>query len=248
MKKHHELVARIVFDDWLKDQLPSAAIRWNDSEAPHPDWYLSINDDEYWVEATTIVPRVRHGRNLILEPSLSASIHDFVDEIEDQAKASGILHGGYVLSCGPMPRRSSYRDRIVAAATRYIRDTAQLDRCEPLVLDVSGEYSVQIQKLSNTRDYLAEMVDLSFVSEAETNQDFSAQLHEMIKRKAKKYAIHSAPTILLLLDGFHIVDGAIWQAASKEVDELEEFEAVFRIKPANPPLLLFSKFDSWPPP
>ncbi len=247
MKKHHELVARLLFEDWLAEQLPGANIKWTESEDPHPDWYLSINSDEYWVEATTIVPIVRHGRNLILEPSLSASIHDFVDRIESQAKAAGILHGGYVLACGPMPRRGGFRDKIAAAAIQYIDDTSQLDRAQPLVLDDSGEYRIEIQKLSNFRDYLVEMVDLSFVSEAQTNQDFAAQLHQMISRKARKYAHHTVPTVLLLLDGFHIVDEDTWLAAAKEVDELEKFEAVFRIKPANSPLLLFSQSNLWPP-
>ncbi len=246
MKKHHERVSQTLFDDWLKGTLAGQSIRWSDSPDPHPDWFLYIDDLEFGVEATTIVPTVKQGRNLVLEPSVSASIHDFIDQVEEMARSEGILRGGYTIALGPMPSGRAFRDRISNAILDYIRQTKDFDRAEPEIVDNSGEYICEVQKVSNARNYLAEWIDLGVRSETEINDDLATRLRDMIGRKSERYVEFSLPTVLLLLDGFHIAEPVKWIEYARKVDAIKKFEAVFRIKPANKPLLLYARLGTWP--
>lgn len=246
MKKPHERVSKMLFDEWLRQTFTSQSISWSEPPEPNPDWFLYLNGIEYWVETTTIVPTVKHGRHIVLEHSLFASIHDFVDQVEAEAISEGILCGGYAIALGPLPGGRAFRDRISSAVIEYIRQTKALNVAKPLIIDDSGEYIFEVRKVSNSRNYLAEWIDLGARSNTEIDDDFAARLGDMIERKAERYANFSAPTILLLLDGFHIVDREKWLDYARKIDGIKQFEAVFRIKPANNPLLLYAKSDSWP--
>jgi len=136
MKKRQERVAMIELDRWLRRTFPTKSISWSEISDPHPDWYLTIDNDSYGVEATTIVPKVKAGKSLVLEPSISASIGDFIDEVESKAISRGILSGGYAIALGHIPGGRKSRERISSAILDYIEQTKEMQSAESLVLCV----------------------------------------------------------------------------------------------------------------
>jgi hypothetical protein len=249
MKKRHEELTRAEFDAWLGDQFPGQHARWMEppSQEPRPDWFLNINTTEYAVEATSIVPTVKEGRRTVLEFSISAAIGDFIDAIQEQAFAEGILHGAYAIGLGPMPNNRALRARVTSSVLDFIRSTKDQPTSDLVILDHVGDCDIIVQKLHMGLDYLAEYIDLGTKSEAEVTEDFRAQFAASIERKSSLYQGFSRPVVLLLLDGFHIVDTRVWLEAAHSVAATSTFAAVFRIKPANPPLLLAANSRDWPP-
>ena len=247
MKGRHEEIARSEFADWLTQSLPDAKLSWYEPPQgqDHPDWYLDLNESTYAVEATTIVPTISEGKNTVLEPSISAALGDFIDRIEAKARSEGCLVGAYAVAIGPMPNDRKVRQRVSSRILDFLRETRDETASKPRIVDRVGQYVVEVQKFHLGLNYLVELVDLPARSESETNEDFRHQLKKQIDRKSTHYAGFENPVLLLLLDGFHIVDPSEWRDAASSLLSSGEFDAVFRIKPANKPLLLCSQSPIW---
>lgn len=247
MKRRHEEIARSEFADWLLESVPGSDVSWREPPAgqDHPDWYLDLNGTTYAVEATTIVPTIGDGKNTVLEPTISAAIGDFIDRVEAKANAEGCLVGAYAVSLGPMPNSRKVRERVSSRILEYVRATKDQPIAELRTVDHVGGHAVEVQKFHMGRNYLAEMIDLGTRSESEVREDFRDRLRTQVERKSARYTSFENPVLLLLLDGFHIVDPEDWLDAASSIPSISQFEAVFRIKPVNKPLLLFSESQMW---
>ncbi len=247
MKKRHEQLARSEFENWLRPRFPGEDMRWEEppNSDPRPDWYLFLNHVQYAVEATSVVPTVTLGKSTVLEGSISAGIGDFIDDVQRRAEDEGILQGAYAIAIGPMPNHRATRRRITEGILQFIRRTRDLGMTDPVSIGRVGQYDVTIQKMHAGGNYLAETVDLGIRSDAEVAEDFRLQLRSSVERKASRYAGFRSPVILLILDGFHIVDASEWLSAPASIEAISVFDAVFRIKPANPPLLMASRGSIW---
>jgi len=245
MKKRHEELSKNEFDRWLRTLKIFSSIEWVEPSEPHPDWQLLLDGKLWFVEATTIVPTVEQGKNQIMEPTVTASISDFIDEVEDLARSEDCLSGAYTVAVGPMPSRHSFRKQIAAKSLDYIRSTKELSKAPPHIIGEYGEYVYETEKHHNSKNYVAEIIDLRFRSNVEIDDDLTAQLSMMMDRKADRYSGSSEAVLLLLLDGFHVASPDVWKNVVSSSDSARRFEAVFRIKPANDPFLLYSKMGYW---
>lgn len=246
MKPHEEL-ARSEFERWLNKQFPAQDIIWVNppTSEPRPDWYVTFENVMYGVEATSVVPNVNQGKSLVLESSISGDIGEFLKEIERKALAEGILVGSYGIAIGPIPNNQDRRKQITSRVLEYLRTTMDQSKAEPAFIDHVGEYDITVQKFYPGQNYLAELTDLGTRSDVEVIEDFQQKVRASLERKASLYKNFGLPVILLVLDGFHIVDPTIWVETASTIKASSSFEAVFRIKPANPPLLLFTLNDIW---
>jgi hypothetical protein len=249
MKKRHEEIARSEFANLIAKSFTDSRVSWHEPPRgqDHPDWYLDFNGTRYAVEATTIVPNIGDGRGVILEPSITASIGDFIAGVEARAIKEGSLIGAYAVSLAPMPNNRKIQDRVASRILGHLRATKDLPTTELCTVDSIGGQPVEMQKFHMGGNYLAELIHLGTRSEVEIRDNLCKQLRAQVERKSARYEGCADPVVLLLLDGFHIADPKDWLDAAATISSIGRFDAVFRIKPANRPLLLFSQSPEWKP-
>jgi hypothetical protein len=247
MKRHEQLV-KSEFDVWLARKCAPAGYSWEDvsPNLQRPDWFLSLGGRHYAVEATTVVPPAGPGPNRVLEPTISASLDEFVNGVEARARAEGVLAGAYVLSLCPLPRNPRLMRALEAEILEYVRATQSLTQADPVSFGHVGDHDLTIRKVHSATSYIAEIISYPVWGHHQIRAELVAQVHSALDRKARLLANTAEPILLLVLDAFMFSEEDDWRAAVSSSPSVDHFAAIYVIRPGSEPLLLYADLAQWP--
>jgi hypothetical protein len=206
MKRHHEDLTRVEFDKIAKAIFHNVALVWEDvlQYLEPPDWYLTIGDARYAVEATTIVDFLQiTPTSKLPAANVSQTMHAFVDEVEKLAKDQQLLSGAYIVTLCPIPNFAENRNELRDKLLGYISETKPLSSADEYTLGYVREHRVSIKKIHDTKDYVSAGISLGVKWEGESQKDLLESVSKALADKAHKLRSVANPIILLLLDDSH---------------------------------------------
>lgn len=247
MKRLHEEIAKSGFDALLRRLFPTTVILWEkvpQAQEP-PDWYLQVDSDRYAVEATSIFEHISTLSGQMPSSSISAALHQFIDEIETVAVKEGILTGAYAVSLCPIPDFPAVKEDLGQRLLDYIRNTRSVPIAPRANVWEVGRRSVCIQKLHGEKRYVAEIISFDEKWEGEAQQELSRYLTTALEAKKAKLTHIREPIILLVLDAYHYADTEQWLQAVLEIPSREAFHSICRIAPPDQATILWSVQPKW---
>jgi hypothetical protein len=155
-KNKREEFCRSRFDAYLQQQNVSERIEWQEGPDP-PDYYLTVGDQKFAVEVTTIDEKVVIGSNREM-PRLKIDFYreKFAAGLERRAKSERILRGRYYLSFAPLitvSRRTNFskrRKQIEKSLLEFIQHTQSDRSAPPYYIQIDGDIMCGIIKTSNS--------------------------------------------------------------------------------------------------
>ena len=248
MKRSHEEITRVEFDKIVKSIFPNSAIVWEDvpQHLEPPDWYLTLDNARYAVEATTIVDFLSiTPTSKLSAPSVSASLSAFIKEVEKLAKDQDILSGAYIVTLCPIPNFAENRDKLRDDLLGYVRQTKTLPAAEEYILGYVREQSISIKKIHDDKDYVSAGISMGVKWEGESQKDLLGYVSNTLAEKVYKLRAISEPIILLLLDDFHYSFVADWSSAISLCPDKSRFCCICRIAPPDHNTILWANSSEW---
>ncbi len=248
MKRRHEEICRAEFDKLAKSIFPDILLEWE--EVPQhlepPDWYLTVGQTRYAVEATSITEYVKTPEAELSSASISASLSAFVNEVEESARQQGILSGAYIVSLCPIPDFPRNRAKFRNDLLDYIRQTQSLSSAPEHVLGYVEHQRVSITKAHAGDDYVAEMISFGAKWGGEAQQELTRLISDTLTTKARKLCDLSVPIVLLLLDAYNYSHLADWIPAVSMCTIKAHFSCICRIAPSDRSTILWANSPEWP--
>jgi len=205
-----------------------------------PDWYLEIGPERYAVEATSIVEYLSDLGPNVSSVSISASLHDLVDEVEAIARSQGILNGGYWVELAPLPDFNKNREWLREALINYVRDTCDMDEAEQKDFGKIKDSNLSIRKFRSDKDYIGEMISFGVKSGHEASIELSQYIATSISKKAHLLRNIGEPIILLILDSYNYSHLADWKEAISGLKIPVGISVVARTEPGSPADIIYS--------
>jgi len=171
--KPEEEHAKKTFLTYLADRIGLYSATIKEGKEP-PDYFLTINDQEYALEITTIMLNVTLGSKNIPEFGYVSFIDEIEKEIEAEAKKRGILDGTYLIcSFGPFKKLS--KSKIKDNAIEYIKKHQNIEKGHWQTIYKEGDRKIEILKVGTA----SKLVDGGSIS-----PDFSLRWRENIPKEA----------------------------------------------------------------
>jgi hypothetical protein len=245
MKQSHEERCKAEFDKLARNIFPRSQFTWEEVKNDPPDWFLTIENIRYAVEATTIVELLESTGYQFSSVDISASLHGFVKSVEKAAINEGILNGAYAVILCPIPNFSQNQRKLRDDLMRYIRETRDLPNADEYTLGYVRHQRVSIQKMHSNTNYIAETISYGGKWESDAQKDLAQFVAQALSQKADKLRHVTDPIILLLLDGYHYSFMADWNSAVNACDSRVQFEVICRVLADEPSTILWSRSSNW---
>jgi hypothetical protein len=228
--REDEEFAKSRFEAYVRSRLPKKTIVWTPGDEP-PDYYLTVGQDEFAVEITTLMDKVTTPRKEVTVEGLYASYDDFVKEIEAEASKSGILSGEYCVTFAPA-HLDIYRKRKILQneVLDFIRNTQTYPEVTATNMEIDGLPYCSIFKGQGKIPRVC-IVGYPFVSkwDGEAIQQSYIILQNAIDTKAKKPAQLQKQKILVLRSTAVFSQVEIYRDFLPKVTNLQFFHTVFII-------------------
>lgn len=234
MKDDREEYCRARLDELLAARGFSSG-NWETPEQDPPDRYLTLHGYKFAVEFTSTrheTLAVDGGR--VQSEGYENLIVQFTKEFESRARATGILHGSYLLSFFKPFATEDYRAHRNALLDLMLRGLAQLQdapagyRWEPN----PGRYmdTMRLWKVDRNGSMVtwsAAGCNVSADAQSDGRNLLEAAIQEKLRKLAKRAVIE--PVILVILNTFDWLTGPDYQTLSNDIADLMRYEAVFVI-------------------
>ena len=245
MKRRYEVICREGFDTFLASKFPHFDRDWHEPQTDPPDWFLTIGDTMFAVEATSITEQLSVGQEDPLpSPAVMTALARFVDEIEQAASDKGILSGAYMVSLAPIPNLREHKDELLSRFLGYISDTKNLPSPPEHSLGFIRNNHVSIVKIHSKSSCVAELISVCVKFGLEAQEELNAYLVATIAAKRHKLQDVSEPLVLLILDAYYCSDLADWRLAIMGIPERQAFRAIARVSPSDGTDVIWST-DEW---
>ena len=227
------MICREGFETFLASSYPQLDRKWEEPPIDPPDWYLTIGDTRYAVEATSITEHLSVGQvDPVPSPAVMTSLADFVDEIEQTALDQEILSGAYLVSLAPIPNLREHKKVLLSRFLDYISDTQGVLSAPEKSLGYIHDNRISIVKMHSESKYVAEMISGGVKSGHDAQIELEAYLAEAIATKMGKLQGISDPLVLLILDAYHYSHLADWRRAIVGIPTKQAFQAIARVSPS----------------
>lgn len=248
MKRPYEEITKLEFDRLAKSIFPNASLVWD--EVPQhlepPDWYLNVNNMRYAVEATSVIDLLSITPDIKLSAiNVSATLSEFIKDVEKSAKTQGILSGAYTVTLCPIPNFSENRKILADKFLNYISHTKSLQSAPEYTLGYVRQHCISIKKEHNDKDYVAAGISMGVKWEGEAQEDLSQLVSNALTAKVHKLRSVSEPIILLILDEYHYSFLADWTNVISSCPDRSHFYCICRIAPPDGNVILWAKDSAW---
>ena len=235
------------------EKLGLQGIGWRDGEDP-PDFYLSIGNQEFAVEVTTLehVLDTDSGREVRML-AYSGSVDTLVREIEAEAIKQGILNGTYDTSAnGPFDAFGSLRKAIMDGALDYVRRTQNLPQADYEEIVSQGVRYFRIQKikaegariLPGLLSYGPGRSLVAWVESDDVRLEACRLLRKALLDKKEKLKNVPLPKILLLRNAYVFAGAHVYRQCIENLqDLLRSFHSVFTVESEG--YFLSTEEDAW---
>jgi hypothetical protein len=249
MKRPNEEATRAEFQRILSQNFPNAKISWEDvpQKREPPDWYVTLDDAQFAVEATTIYDFLTVTASTKMSAALvSAALQSFIKkDVEQQGRAAGILRGTYNVTLAPIPNLSEHRAELARRFLEYIEQTKNDEKADLYSLGYVQNSQITIQKIHCQKDSVMAGILMGVKWEGEAQEDLKDGLSKALADKNYKLRNVSAPKILLLEDNFIYSFMAEWASAISQCDDKTSFECILRIASPDKNQVLWAKSARW---
>lgn len=249
MRKNEEF-CKDSFNNFLVNKLGLYPSNRRKGENP-PDYYFTLNRQDYAVEVTTIMLNVISTAKPMPQLSFHSALSDFTEEIMEEAKNQGILNGTYYLYFfGPFDKFTKAKKSIKKSALSYIDKSQSITTGDWKIIYQSGERKCEIFKTGTSSD----KVSLGGIAspdygkwEGEYEEEACRILLEWTLIKRKKLKNVKQPKILILLDNYPFSDlsKGIYKKCKLEPDILNFYHSIFIVEPDGSGYFIHSKEKNW---
>jgi hypothetical protein len=248
MKRSYEEITKVEFDKLVKTIFPNASLVWEDvpQNLEPPDWYLTANNIRHAVEATSVVDLLSITPDSKLSAiNVSATLSEFINDVEKSAKDQGILSGAYTITLCPIPNLSENRKILTDKFLNYISQTKSLQSAAEYTLGYVRQHRVSIKKEHNDKDYVAAGISMGVKWDGEAQEDLSQLVSNAVSAKVHKLRSVSEPIILLILDEYHYSSLADWINVISSCLDRFHFYCICRIAPPDGNAILWAQDLAW---
>ena len=249
MRKDEEFCKEI-FNNFLVNNLGLQPSNWREGEDP-PDYYFTLNGQDYAVEVTTIMMKVISADKPIPQVLFHSALKELGEEIMEESKNQRILKGTYYLYFfGPFDKFSKAKKSIKKAALNYIDKTQNLTTGDWKIIYQSRGRKCEIFKTGTTSDKvsLAGIVSPDYGKwEEEYEEEACRLLLEWILIKKQKLKDIKKPKILILLDNYPFSDLSknIYKKCKLDPDILNFYHSIFIVEPKGVGYFVHSNEKAW---
>lgn len=243
MKRRHELTTQQCFDKYLEVNYPGIARNWEEPEIDPPDWFLTLGNKRFAVEATSITDLINIGHSIVPSPAINFALSDFVDELETRAKERGILSGGYFVALAPIPNLHEHKEELLSRFLQYIEDTQNDSSPEELSLGYIRHNNISISKFNSERNYIGEAIQFDAKWEGEAQDELNEYLKHSLDTKKSKLEQINEPIVLLILDAYHHSDITSWKDAINSIPSRNSYALIARINPPDDVTIIWSTVE-----
>jgi hypothetical protein len=247
VKKKHEEICKAEFDTLVRTIFPQSQITWDDVKNDPPDWFLSIDNSRYAVEATSIVELSDSMGIQLSSIDVITSLHKFIKSVEKSAIEEGILNGTYVVTLCPIPNFGRIRKKLHNDLIDYVRETRDLSKAKEHILRYVRHQRISIKKEHSDKSSIGEAVSFGAKWEGDAQKELEQFVMQALTKKVEKLNKVNDPIILLLLDAFHYSFMADWVSAINLCKNRIKFHTICRIVPNKPSDILWSRSSNWKP-
>lgn len=149
-----ETLCKNKLDAYLRAEYSSGIPLWSPGSEP-PDYWMSIFNDKYAVEMTSIVDKFKVGSNLLPEPCVDNSLSKFVSQMETEAQKRFLLNGAYHITFRkPVHNLRNVREKIQSLIMDYLHNTTNVESAPEKLIWSSSEDVCFISKLHGKKNRL----------------------------------------------------------------------------------------------
>ena len=247
MKRKHEEIARSELEGLVEHLFPCTNVEWEEvpQELEPPDWFVTIGEDRYAVEATTVIEPIDTSNATLSAWGISVALSRLIEEIEGEAKEKGILSGAYVIFLCPVLNLAKTRSQIKQFALDYIRATQDLPSAPEKAFSLADDCTLSIKKLHCESQYVAEVIGYKVKPEWESRTEIVRLLAQTLAEKDIKLRNIAEPVILLILDAYYYAEASDWVEAISSISVPSRFECICRIAPFAQSTIIWAKSSRW---
>ena len=251
MKRKDEEYCKSAFDVFLRRHYRQDEIEWTASEAP--DFYLTLRNQSFGVEITTLVETVRAGpRKWLSLIDVLRAFQDTVADVEKRARHDCVLQGAYAIAFGePIDGFGKWKNILKKELLDYIRNTQTLAQAPEKTIFNHGGQRCSIVKVGNSFTRIQMLGPTGAIYVDGIGQEICHLLSETLKvKKIDKLAHLTLPKVLLILDqygfgSYGLKNPQVRELCSSRLPELASFHTVFIVEDNDESLVLSSKDDQW---
>ena len=245
MRTELEELCRQSFHSFLTQQVGIQAISWEEGEDP-PDYYITINNKRFLVEATTLMENTPVGDAQLSESQIISSLWEFVDKVKDTAISRGILCGTYIVAFQqPLTKFSKLQSRISKELLKYIEQTRAVQKSSEQIVYKNGRERCSIIKIHNEADDIHKSGPNQAKSESQANLQAINILKERLEQKARILRRFQESKILILYDAYRFTQPGVYTYQASAIPEINEFHTVFVVRGDNTHFLMYSLEKIW---
>jgi hypothetical protein len=241
MKSPYEELCKSRFGDFLSKNSISSVQDWREGEEP-PDFYLSMDGNDYAVEVTNLMEQLNVGRTKLPIIGIIKSLKVCVDEVEKIARDRSILHGTYIVTFSkPIDNFRSVRIPLQTTLLQYIENTQESTDALEQTAFRSGRQTCSIKKLHSQANQIRMHGPTISKWEGEAAEGICALLEDRIEDKRQKLQNISQPKILLLYDLYHFADPIMFSNCVSGFSALTHFDTIFVVQSNADGFILYSQ-------
>ena len=231
-ERKFEKICRECFNKHLSKKLSIKDIKWKINNDDPPDYFYTINDKDYAVEATSIDDRIKVGLKKLPFLSLFNSQFRLIKEVQKELEDKGVGSGTYhVSSSGTHPKYKSFENSIKESIIKFILDNKSVDSTDPIRIFQKNELIYFIIKDNNSKPLKINPGYIYEKNKEKAKNEFFALLQQIINEALQKISKNSnLPKILLLLNTSFIVEEEDYKDFVYKLEFLEEFQIIFMCK------------------
>jgi hypothetical protein len=241
-KRSEEEYARAAFHELLNELNKWSSIEWEpvaQAQEP-PDYFLLLEGRCYAVEVTTIVENITVGTENRTRYGFEEAISRFIKRVEQRARREKVLRGMYAVSLTPLPSFALVKETLEQAMMDYIADTKDMPSAPEREL-LADESYCRIRKISLRLDSLEEVISFEARWEGDSKRELIGLINTALETKERKLRNIACAKILLLVDGFHYINGQGWREAVDYSSARHAFELICRIANATAEIIWLSE-------
>jgi hypothetical protein len=245
LSRPDEEYCKTVFTEFLKSVDSTSQISWREPAQDPPDYYLTIDRDNFAVEVTQLMETYEVGNLKMPSVGMNHALVNFCRRLEKIATNEGLLQGSYCLHLEPIPDLKSKEEEIINKALKYMGRTRSFEIAGSEDLVVYQHNRIAIQKYGNSANLL-EWIDTSGNAKwpGDIKDDIADIFRDVMVAKKEKMINVNEDKILLLLDRYSLADNNDWKEVVNP-DLCIGFHSVALIAHDATTTILHSRNNAW---
>jgi hypothetical protein len=248
-----ELFCKDSFDNYLKSRLGVANTGWQRVSEDPPDFYLALGNRSFAVEVTQteVMQDTALGTGQVRKQTYLSTHAELVEEVEQAAKASGMLNGTYaILFRSPLTasRFSRVKKDVLKKLLDYVQQTQQMTSSPSQTVLHEDLPVCWIEKLHSQSSKVCEVFQgFAWVESPEITDEVCQMLQHAVDDKKSKFERkgESLPKILLLLNTYDFASPSMYKNCIHRINNADFFHSIFVVWHDGSGFIVYTCDKNW---